>query len=190
MSDHYIIFDWQHHGKPGKNDRGATHEDLVELALTAAYIDSAKHMLEACGHRTVVLSYGLYSKRHAYAVEAAKAVKGRCVYVACHVNAGGGNYGLVCHDHRSGGGKRLAGFVSVELGKLVGRTRSEGASSCHCTNAYNTIRGVYKGPSNICGICYEPGFIDSGEHKHLWYADGPDRLGASLAAGIIEFLKE
>ena len=60
--------------------------------------------------------------------EAAKAVTGKCVYVACHVNAGGGSYGLVCYDKRSGAGKHLSDAVSSELEKLVGKSRQVSAS--------------------------------------------------------------
>lgn len=189
MSD-YVVFDWQHHGKPGKDDRGATYEGLEETALSHGYIQAACDALEVAGVPTLVLGYGWYSARHAYVREAAKAVTGKCVYVACHVNAGGGSYGLVCYDKRSRSGKHLSDAVSSELGKLVGKSRSEAASPSSWANAYNTISGVYEGPANLSGICYEPGFIDSEENRHLWYADGLVRVGEALAAGILNYLEE
>ena len=191
MSDHYVILDWQHHGKPGKDDRGAISGDLQEVALSHGYIQAARDALEVAGVPVLVLGLGWYSARHDYACEAAKAVRGRCVYVASHVNAGlsSGGYGLVCHDSRSKAGKRLSDAVSSELGKLVGKSRSEAASSSRWGNAYNTIQGVYAGPSNLSGICFEPGFIDSADHRWLWYADGLVRVGEALAAGILTYLE-
>ena len=189
MSD-YVILDWQHHGKPGKDDHGASFEGLRETDLSSAYINAAKDALELAGVPVLVLAYGWYSPRHTYAREAAKAVTGKCVYVACHVNAGGGSYGLVCYDKRSGAGKLLSDAVSSELEKLVGKSRSEAASPSSWTNAYNTISGVYEGPANLSGICFEPGFIDSEENRHLWYADGLVRVGEALAAGILNYLEE
>jgi len=189
MSD-YVILDWQHHGKPGKDDHGASFEGLRETDLSSAYINAAKAALELAGIPALVLAYGWYGARHAYVREAAKAVTGKCVYVACHVNAGGGgSYGLVCYDKRSGAGKHLSDAVSSELEKLVGTSRSEAASPSIWANAYNTIKGVYEGPANLSGICFEPGFIDSADHRHLWYADGLVRVGEALAAGILTYLE-
>jgi len=185
----YVILDWQHHGKPGKDDRGAVSGDLQEVALSHNYIQAARDALEAAGVPVLVFGLGWYSARHAYACEAAKAVTGRCVYVACHVNAGGGSYGLVCYDSRSSAGEYLSDAVSSELGKLVGTSRSEAASPALWGNAYNTIEGIYEGPSNLSGICFEPGFIDSADHRHLWYADGLVRVGEALAAGILTYLE-
>ena len=189
MSENYVVFDWQHHGKPGKDDHGASFEDLRETDLSRAYIEAARDALEVAGVPTIMLGYGWYSARHAYVREAAKAVTGKCVYVACHVNAGGGSYGLVCYDKRSGAGQRLSSAVSSELGKLVGKSRSEAASASLWGNAYNTIKGVYEGPANLSGICFEPGFIDSADNRHLWYADGLVRVGEALAAGILSYLE-
>ena len=188
MSD-LVILDRQHVGKPGKDDRGASNGDLIETDLTAAYIAAARDALERSGVDVLVLEWGWYSARHEYAREAAKAVTGKCVYAACHVNAGGGSYGLVCYDARSKNGRALSDTVSGELGQLVEKSRSEAASPESWTNAYNTIKGIYEGPGNLSGICYEPGFIDSADHRGLWYADGLVRVGEALAAGVVDYLE-
>lgn len=186
---HYVILDWQHHGKPGKDDHGAAHGDLRETDLSSDYIEAAKDALESAGVRTLILAYGWYSDRHRYAREAAKGVTGRCVYVACHVNAGGGSYGLVCFDSRSKAGRRLSDAVAATLGVLVTVTRSEAASPKKWENAHNTIKGIFEGPGNLSGICFEPGFIDSETNRHLWYADGLVQVGEALAAGILDYLE-
>ena len=188
MSD-LVILDRQHVGKPGKDDRGASNGDLIETDLTAAYIAAARDALERSGVDVLVLEWGWYSSRHEYAREAAKAVTGKCAYVACHVNAGGGSYGLVCYDSRSKAGKSLSDAVSATLEPLAGKSRSEAASPENWGNAYNTIKGIYEGPGNLSGICYEPGFIDSDDHRGLWYADGLVRVGEALAAGVVDYLE-
>ncbi len=188
-----VIISQDHHGKPGKNDHGASNGDLRETDLTRAYISAAVAALERTGVETLVLRWGWYGDRHAYARAAAKAVPGRVVYVSCHVNAGGGSsgggsYGLVCHDSRSKAGARLSDAVSARLEPLTGKSRSEPASAGRWANAYNTIKGIYEGPGNLSGICFEPGFIDSEDHRHLWLADGLVRVGESLATGILDYL--
>ena len=125
---HLAILDVQHIGKPGKADRGATTSELVEADLAWAYRAAARDALEAAGVECLLLSWGWYSDRHAYTRAAAKAVTGKAVYVACHVNAGGGAYGLVCHDGRSRGGKAVSDAVTARLGPLAGSARSEAAS--------------------------------------------------------------
>ena len=184
-----VILDQQHHGKPHTDDKGASFGSLVETDLTAGYIAAAQNALEAAGVEVLVLRWGWYSERHAYVREVAKAVPGKCVYVACHVNAGGGSYGLVCHDYRSKAGAKAAEAVGAELGKLVETVRVEAASGGTWKNAYNTIKGVFEGPGNLSGICYEPGFIDSDMNKHMWLADGLVRVGDALAAGILKYLE-
>jgi N-acetylmuramoyl-L-alanine amidase len=184
-----VILDQQHHGKPGKDDHGASFGSLVETDLTAGYIAAAQSALEAAGVEVLVLRWGWYSERHRYARELAKAVPAKVVYASAHVNAGGGSYGLVCHDYRSKEGARLATSVSGELGKLVETVRTEAASGGTWANAYNTIKGIYEGPGNLSAICYEPGFIDSDMNKHLWLADGLVRVGDALAAGILKYLE-
>ena len=73
---------------------------------------------------------------------------------------------------------------SANWSRSLGRKQPES-----WTNAYNTIKGIYEGPGNLSGICYEPGFIDSDNHRALWYADGLVRVGESLAAGILDYLE-
>ena len=183
-----VILDQQHHGKPGKDDHGASFESLRETDLTRAYVAAAAGSLERTGVEVLILRWGWYSERHAYARAVADAVPGKVVYVSCHVNAGGGSYGLVCHDSRSKAGARLSDAVSARLEPLTGKSRSEPASAGRWANAYNTIKGIYSGPGNLSGICFEPGFIDSEAHRGLWYADGLVRVGEALAAGIRDYL--
>jgi hypothetical protein len=81
------------------------------------YAMNVAEQLEAAGVRVVVLEHGEYRERHAQAGEEARGAR-RAAYVACHVNAGGGDYGLVVFDGRSVAGRALAGRLVEAL--LIG----------------------------------------------------------------------
>lgn len=50
---------------------------------------------------------------------------------------------------------------------------------------FGCIDGIYEGPANITAVLLEPGFIDSAEHAGLWTAEGLQRIGRALAAGLL-----
>jgi hypothetical protein len=212
------ILDIQHAGKPGKNDLGASHDlngdGLIsqgerEAELTPIYAERAREVLEAAGVTVIIERSGAYSSRHKRAAKVAAGHDGPVAYVACHLNAGGGDYGLAIADFRSDGGQRLARALSVELAKQfsrpeVGRQirgvtgpkknpgyphaltwdrmpRHEGAQMW--PRPWGTIAGIYDGPENLSGVCFEPLFIDS--HAHLIDCVGLRRVGDSLAIDLI-----
>lgn len=191
-----VVLDRQHVGVPSRRfaDAGAwadldsdgqrdVHEQ--EALLTPRYILAAEERLRALGHDVVVISDGQYAERHARA----KAYRGT-VYVACHLNAGGGDYGLVCYDHRSTRGRELAGLIASALGQQcpeLRRTIARAASETEWTNAYRCIAGVYDGTPT--GICYEPAFLDTPAHRPLLTESGLVRMGLALADGIHALLK-
>jgi N-acetylmuramoyl-L-alanine amidase len=215
------ILDLQHRGKPGSNDLGASHDldgDGVveamehEANLTPIYAAAARSKLEAMGAEVLVLDSGWYATRHKAAGKAAAEHAGAAVYVACHLNAGGGDYGLVCHDYRSGRGAGAATEIALKLRKhlapelrraLVGATapttrptdstaaawdalpRYEGALLW--PRAWSTLSGIYSGPGNVCGVCFEPAFIDTSAHRGLLTDDGLRRVGDALASGLLSY---
>mgnify|MGYP003153097785 FL=1 len=190
------ILDWQHVGKPGRDDKGAAYdvdddgEIDYEVELTDKYIQSAKNYLENAGHTVHIFSAGWYSARHYSANEIAHGSNGPVCYVACHMNAGRGNYGATFYDLRSGGGKQLAQTVGSALGKGCPELRRivvKGTSVTTWSNAFNTIRGIFPGPANISGICFEPAFMDTPEHKQLLDDEGLERIGEALAIGMIRW---
>ena len=193
-----VLLDRQHYGKPSprQKDRGVAVDldgdgniDAMEANLTPSYIQAAREALEAAGHTVVLLDAGWYPDRHKAAIRQVRAAATGlpAAYVACHLNAGGGNYGLVLHDARSTGGEALANRVGdamrrvFEEGELK-RVLVKGASASEWTNAYNTIRGIYAGPGNLSGICFEPVFVDT--HRGLLDPEGLARIGAALASGL------
>ena len=201
-----LILDRQHVGKGGKrrNDVGAALDldgdgdidrDEEESYLTEGYIQGATLAMCEPGRYipSPVLTLGPYSERHRLSNELAL----RCTtlpfaYVACHVNAGGGDFGLILHDHRSTGGKRLALAIAARLSAACPELSEVQVKACcpddWTRNAYSTIRGIYDGPSNIAGVCFEPGFIDCPAHAPLWKPDGLRRIGDALGDGAFDFL--
>ena len=168
-----LHLDLGHKGKPPPHDRdrgavrfdGATEADLAQVYIAAA--TERATMRGAQAHYPMTPSY--YGARQIEACRMARlnpAVQHR--YVACHLNAGGGRYGLVGFDLRSRTGRQVAEELAASLTHwcpwLVGGARAHGvaADSAHGweRNVFATISRVYAGPGNITAVCYEPGFID------------------------------
>lgn len=178
----------QHHHRPG--EVGAVHGLLQERDLVRAYLAAARGRLLALGVRVEVYDPAVasYGGVHSLARTAATG-QGPAVYVAGHVNAGGGTYGLVGHDHRSKRGAGIARTVAAALGRAcpeLSRVRVEALSdgSPISPRGYNCIDGIYSGPLNLSAILLEPGFIDAANHASLWTVQGLVRLGIALADGI------
>ena len=199
-----IIFDRQHYGKPGKNDQGAgfdIDDDGVvetqerETQLTPLYYLPAKAMLEALGHRVVVLDQGWYSHRHKQANQIARDNPGVPVaYIACHINAGRGSYSALIHDSQSTGGAVLARALgdALTLATLQGIDRVrvvQGSPTNGWKRGYTTIKGIYAGPSNISGVCFEPYFIDNAAHHNLTTEAGSAQIAKALVGGLRGWLR-
>lgn len=180
-----IFLDRQHLGKPNRwNDEGAKNSEVTETYLTSQYIFHAENHLRMQGFDVCVLTDGWYKDRHRRVNDYCANVSGKCVYVACHINAGGGDYGASFYDHRSESGKRLAHSINLRLLNHCPELRT--AKNIAATpedwtkNAYNTIKGVGK----PVAICFEPLFIDCAAHEPLTTPEGIRRVGVALAEGI------
>lgn len=185
-----ILLDRQHAGKPDKQDHGAVYGDLVETTLTLGYGELLLAKLRAKGHTVICYGWpgfvGSYSQRQAMAVEVAKAHPlERCVYVALHVNAGGGTYALVEYDARSAGGAKVARALAASLDGLAEVSAGKVAGMDSDTRGFVCLSGIYAGPSNLCGVLAEPGFIDADKHASLWTAEGLERVAEALAGGLV-----
>jgi hypothetical protein len=181
-----VFLSRDHSGRWGtrRGDLGATAPDgRREAMLTPLYLLAAEERLRQLGHEVIPLSDGSYDARHARANDLADLHGGRSVYVASHLNAGGGTYGLVCYDHRSGAanGPALARSIAARLKDRLGlaTVKAEAASPSNVwANAHGTIGGLL----DPIGICYEPLFIDG--HAHLLTPTGLAEAGRALAEGI------
>lgn len=211
----HLILDIQHAGRPDKpGDMGASfdldgdgvrgEEGEREVDLVRMYVAAARAHAEAAGHAITVLETGTYGQRHATAIRIARAAPStRCVYLACHTNAGGGSYGLLRPDYRSVSGSRLAERLSGALRQIFeltkvrldplypnaataqkhGRDVSDAGKVGWWTRGWGCIDGIYSGPSNLCGVLVEPFFIDTLAHRVLTTSGGCTRIGRALAEG-------
>lgn len=192
-----IFLDRQHSGKPGRpRDLGAGVDvdgdgeieiEEMEAINTARYLLAAEIALRKYGYTVIPLADGSYSARH----ERANSYHSRdepAIYVAAHLNAGGGNYGSFFYDFRSAGGEKLAQCIKNSMKLHLSEIRSWRTIPAEpgnwTKNAYYTIRGV-----RAVAVCAEPLFIDYPPHTHLLSEDGMARVGAALAHGIHSYIR-
>ena len=184
-----VFLDRQHTGKPGKwTDSGCTDGVHQEIYLTQKYITAAEMRLRSRGVDVCTISDGLYSDRH-QRVNAYSSTHKVSIYVACHINAGGGSYAAVFYDGRSMYGQKLATEICDSLSTIdaLPKRRAEPCRVGDWTeHAYNTIRGV----GQPIGICFEPSFIDCASHKDLLSDQGLTNIGNCLADGIINYINK
>jgi len=162
------------------NDDGELALAELEATLVGRYMQLLRHRLE--GHRIPVVDgfSGSYSQRNAQADKL-----GASLYIAGHLNAGGGNYGLVGVDYRAprGGTSRfVAGHVATRWRQLLAlprvriqETRPTGARWIR--NLHATIGGC------VCpALAAEPIFLDG--HAHLLAPQRQHRTLDAIAAGL------
>jgi len=183
-----VILDRQHIGKPNKPDDLGAYSELsqeYEAHMVGRYLLETEWTLRKLGHRVVVLSDGHYNNRHKRANEFFAREAGACIYLAGHLNAGGGNYSAIFHDHRSAMGAAAALYIKDALGKIDGLESSktlQAQPSDWTSNAFHTIDGIYAGRG--CGLCLEPFFIDAKQHSHLMADEGLEQVGNAIAVGV------
>ena len=197
-----VVLDRQHVGKPGRNDLGAGVDldnngvidfDEREANLTPILIAACKKALETAGATVYVFQSGSYWSRHQRAIEVAEThPDALVVYVAQHLNAGGGSYSAGFYDERSRNGAKLAmniagAFSAADLPGVSRTITRQCGPTGDWVNAYSTIKGIYAGPANICGYCSEPVFMDCLAHRRHLTQIGLERLGELQAEGILSF---
>jgi hypothetical protein len=197
-----IILDIQHAGRKSRpTDLGASADldgdgvierDEHEARLTPLYAMACQALAARDGVKVLRIDGGEYSARHRMAVDlAASDPSRRWLYVACHLNAGGGNYGLVIADQRSTQGRNAAREVAEALEALPELTRTiagvTAAEGSDWPRAWGTISGIGAPgtPRNIAGICFEPCFMDQPSHRPLLTAEGLTRIGEALYRGAV-----
>lgn len=178
-----VALDIHHAGKPSApRDRGAHWDDVNEVDITRQYVEAAERRLVADGVDVVILSDGEYAARwvraNAYGVDA---------YVACHVNAGldgrNGQRGEIYHWPGSKRGLPLATSIAERLGAACGWPTKPVAAATD--RVRNTIRGV-----DAPAICFEPAFLDAGDHGARWLLANAAIIGTALALGILDWRSE
>tara|TARA_R100000654_G_scaffold73709_1_gene106857 strand:- start:12287 stop:12871 length:585 start_codon:yes stop_codon:yes gene_type:complete len=190
-----VYIDVQHMGDPVKKGRmgAAFGEDInqTEAYYTSLYAFWMGMYLRQRGHEVINISDGQYKDRHArvnYYDERNRNSDTPSVYIACHLNAGGGSYAAQFYDSRSATGKILANLMNEGLLNLP-QIQSVKSIPCHnedwTKNAFYCIKRI----GYPVAICCEPLFIDHPPHKELLTVDGMKKLGEAMALGIHNFLE-
>ena len=193
-----VFLDRQHVGNPSRRKSMGAGADIdgdgkielweMESTWTAKYLLSAELRLRTLGHEVIPISDGAYTQRHKRANRYISDGE-PSVYVAAHINAGGGSYGSVFYDSRSTKGPDLAACIAEAMKqKLPELAQDARAISCNpkdwTKNAWYTIRAT-----KSVAVCFEPCFIDTRAHRPLFSQNGMDRIGWSLANGIDQYFK-
>jgi N-acetylmuramoyl-L-alanine amidase len=189
-----VFIDRQHAGKPNKlADRGAAVDingDATperEAIITGQISLELEKILMLMGVEVMPISDGTYNERHARVNEYAALYPNRkTVYLAMHLNAGGGAYGAFFYHHASAQGKQLAQRLcdAMQIGGIVEIAKAIECKPSNWTkNAFYTIRGV----GRPVAICCEPLFMDNDQHaKHLTY-EGIQGLAMCMANAIVKW---
>ena len=188
-----VYIDRQHAGKLHKpSDLGAGVDLNGDGRITPAeqeaiWTGRIAIELEIClrdrGVLVMPISDGSYGARHKRVNEYSQTYGGKQVYLAMHLNAGGGDYGAMFYDYRSTKGKHLAQCISSELQPLLEITQKQiPAKPDDWTRAaYGTIKGVQL----PVAICVEPIFVDS--HKRFLSQSGIMQIARGLAEGLLKW---
>lgn len=198
MTPALAILDIQHAGKPSRpNDMGAAYDidgDGVtgehgerEVDLVRAYVEVVTTNLERCGIEVRVLTTGEYGRRHVEAGSLARLWKGKAVYCACHLNAGGGRYGLVRPDGRSQKGRLFASMMARHLQAVPELNDVRIWPLTSTDRGWSCIDGIYAGPANLCGLLLEPYFLDGLTHRRLTTPQGTIEVGTAISAAVEEW---
>lgn len=188
-----VFLDRQHSGQIRRLDSLGAVSDLdgdgvqeieeAEAIWTGFLSMEIEKALRNLNYKVIPISDGSYQERHDRVNKMSAQYEGPQVYLALHFNAGGGNYGSMFYDHRSGAGADLASYICDSLEDLAGMeiTKKIPCSPADWTkNAYYTIKGV----GRPVAICSEPAFIDFPGHEKYFTAEGIVQLGFAIAAGI------
>lgn len=186
-----VFIDRQHSGKPNiLSDRGASQDldgDGViswaekEAIWTGRMAIELEILLLEMGYDVLPISDGSYKYRH-QRVNYYSEGKTNTIYLALHLNAGGGEYGSFFYHYASSQGRQLAGMMADSLYRTVSTindTKAIPAKSQDWTaNAWNTIKGV----GRPVAICCEPIFMDT--HHNLLNPHGIKQISIGMAQGI------
>lgn len=192
-----VIIDRQHAGQirhldsigaVADVDGNGTAEIHEAEAIWTGYLSLSLELhLRTAGVKVMPISDGSYPERHARANDYAARYSGPCIYLAMHLNAGGGNYGAMFYDHRSAAGADLADYIAAsmeyELTEIDTVKKIPCSGSDWTKNAYYTIKGV----GRPVAICSEPLFIDNEQHQKLLNEQGIARLAYAMCQGILKW---
>ena len=189
-----IYIDVQHMGDPIKKGRmGAAFGDKIsetEAFFTSLYAFWMGMRLRELGHEVINMSDGTYPSRHERVNEYDQRNVGgpKSIYIAAHLNAGGGSYSAMFYHHQSTHGVALAKAMNAKIKERTDISSVKAIPSCSedwTKNAFYCIKNV----GRPIAICAEPLFLDNPSHQKLLNIDGMYAIGFAMADGIHEFLE-
>lgn len=186
---------------------GAIEEGERERDMVSGYVAHAARRIVQDGAQVMVIdpwTDPVWPRSYSGVHAALRPMTG--IYVACHVNAGGGDYGMVQHDHRSRLGEATARVVAHHLAGLPelaeakvravhddrhhqmgSEWRDETGRRSWLYRGYGCIMGIYP-HAGIHAVLVEPFFLDRPAHQVLASGDGLRRVGEALGAGLVSAL--
>lgn len=195
-----VFIDRQHTGQPKRIEARGAAKDLdnsgkVETWETEAHWTGfLSIMLEAqlVAHpeiKVIPISDGSYLQRHTRVNEYSRMFPNvPQIYLAMHLNAGGGNYGSMFYHHQSSQGLALARAICTGLTSFLPEIPDFKAIKAQpgdwTKNAYYTIKGV----GRPVAICSEPLFIDT--HSNLVTVEGMAKVALGMSTGIISWMTD
>lgn len=192
-----VCIDRQHSGKPNRlSDRGASQDldgDGViswaekEAIWTGRIAIELEILLLEMGYDVLPISDGDYKSRHERVNQYSQGHLD-CIYLALHLNAGGGDYGSFFHHYASVAGRELAQSIADSLHQSLPNINSCKAIAARSEdwtkNAWNTIKGV----GRPVAICCEPLFMDT--HQNLLNHHGIKQISLGIAQGIKNWVEQ
>jgi len=189
-----VVVDVQHLYKTDRpNDRGAVYTLANGLKVTEAsaallYAQSLCQYLEAQGAAVLTndpahgIMVGFYSQRNR-----AAGAWGATAYIACHVNAGLGQYAAVEYMSTTVGSD-LAGAIAPQL-KAAFPTTLSAAKLVALSSGQRGASCIERVPSPCAAVLVEPFFGDTPRHQHLLEAPNLKRVGEAIGLGVMEWWK-
>lgn len=176
-----IVLDFQHINKPHKpKSRGASNGPWSEVDLAILYMDQLRQILETDGHEVFFGLCGTYRERASFVNKRIRPD----LYLAGHVNAGKGRYGLLEIDSRAGTGTRtIAKCIKKSLKKFLPITQCQIKELSKGARGFICIKDIH-----CSAILLEPLFIDNKKHLSILIRS-PILVARAISNGIMEYVK-
>ncbi len=172
-----IAIDVQHLGKPNKPvDRGASYGGYQEADLVLRYATLAFQELTAKGYEVFLITSGTYAERHEWINR-----HGIDLYLACHLNAGGGSYSLVEYYYDAGQRTRELAHIMADNFKAI-----LGTSAAKVWEIAKDGRGAAcLKNTKPSALLLEPLFIDNEGHLRI-AAKKPELIAKAIVQSVVD----
>lgn len=170
-----VTLDLGHVGRTGGR-AGAVSRGLREDSIVVGYASRAAQRLIEAGITVELAGAGAYPARR----RAARDVNSDA-YLALHVNAGGGDYGLLLHlpDEASAA---LARHLASAMRSLGPRRWVVDVAG---TPKWPEATSALLAGTGCASVLVEAGFLDNPAHDGMWGPTGQRAIGDAIATGVL-----